>query len=466
MNTPFESDPKNPSSRIVDDNKETKRKQREYLQDTDALKQEFQRKLEELRAQRLELRLNAATFAGKLGLIYHPETNSYVRPVIPDDFPTLPPPVFLLPAKGEHEEVKGVAENTLVSVQMPPGIPEATTQDPNDLDLTTLEPDNINGKLDIKRPERPLPEMPIEEHYPASVSERVGSLVSWAIVVPIGVFIGYGLDKLLDLSKVNFTRMTGNWPLFIIMILIGLSMLIGLKVLFEALWKTYGEATQFGRLTCWQKAGYIVFTAILALAEVFLTFTAFQVYLRATTLDGALPVNAFALFAASTVVAAPCLFYSAVAGFRKGRRTFLRYELDKRILEIKDEEYRKLMQQHEEEELKIKQEKQAEMDSQKALRQKQHELELQRLEYEKQVQETWKEQQLALFKRRSELSEEGLSKQDQTHDKFESVRKEPDFVSLNQCIGAIESLTQEMNELEQKMTNMNISRGHGARYVL
>lgn len=466
MNTPFEPGAKDPNSRIVDDNRETKRKQREYFQESDAIKQDFQKKLEELRAQRLELRLNAAAFAGKLGLIYHPETNSYVRPVIPDDFPTLPPPALLIPAEKVLEETAVEGVNSQPSTPSQVGAADSLASPPSTDNLSSQPVATSATELEFKRPERPLPEMPSEEEYRPSVGERLGALVSWAIVVPIGVFIGYGLDKLLDLSKVNFTRMTGNWPLFIIMVLIGLSMLVGLKFLFETLWKTYGEATQFGNLTWWQKLGYILFTAALALAEVFLTFTAFQVYLRATTLDGALPVDQFALFAASTVVAAPCLLYSAVAGYRKGRRTHLKSELDKRILQIKEEEYRELKKQYEEEELKVKREKQLEKDSENAIRQKQQELALQRIEYEKQVQDTWKEQQLALFKRRSELSEEGLSKQDQTHDKFEGVRKEPDFISLNQCIGAIESLTQEMNELEQRMTNVSISRGHGARYVL
>lgn len=470
--------------------------QREFMRETDRIRKAFLDRIEQLRLERLKLREQASYHAGKLGLVYSADTNTFARLVVADHLPDVTPPKALLTSRliytqdsihGNAEDIQDAEFSDVTDDEVNP--PESNSADEptsskseNTESLPSGQVEREAGAQLIERPAPPLPpELPtmsltIEPHSGKSWQDIVGKSFAWLFAVLVGLFVGYGFDKLLDLSKYNFTTGDGNLIILLSLLSLGVALICGLKLLFETIWKLYGEAKRHGHASQAWFFSCVVLTTVFVIVEALVTLMAFDAYFKAVSLTGTSTVPWWVLFIMSLGVASPNLLFSAFQGYAKGIRTHSQAELDRKLNQIQMERYeaeRAYQDKAYEEELARWREirssrdelQKAEAERQEELRRLQHQLEVDRIQREQEVQLAWRQHQLAIFQRRGELAEGSITLLDERREKMETFRNEPDFQALNQCISMINSITQEMNEIKEAMTNIMISRGHMGKSV-
>lgn len=191
---------------------QAKANQRAYHAETELRRQGYLDKLQDLHGQREQAMALASNHAGKVGLIYRAETNSFYRVVVMDDFavtlgrPDFPPlPQFDLPAHASDVSDENRSTTNSDSIDL--------VQEPSDSsDVVGAEDsEQVIGAATpmTPRPARPLrPPLPVRPKPPEipSVDKKwdkttfVKSTFAWLASLLIGVFVGFGLINIVGLG--------------------------------------------------------------------------------------------------------------------------------------------------------------------------------------------------------------------------------------------------------------------------
>lgn len=362
----------NSNSRTTPTREASEQKQRivDYAVETDNKLKSMQNRLDSLYQERESCMLNAADHAGNIGLVYRAESNDFYRIVNADERPPLPP-----------------------------------------------------------RPERPA--LPDPVAHPRTMESRTnhgGSLaieiLIWALVVPVGAYIGYGLGTLAGLPMQRYPALL--W----VAIGIGMGAIAGMKALFHVLWKSQGRLKKIGEQTTAGFWGAMVLTALMCATEASLGGVALRLYSERTSFDAsdALPYPTAVLLAVA--VSTATLIVSAVKAYHDGQVN----------LSVED---------------------QARAQYQKDVRERQEQLEHLEQRHKIAVQD-W-EQSVAVLDARHQKQVEMY---ESDKDEFSNYKKLPDYQALLKYIGRINVLTVQIEEAKSAKDNYAISRGHGKASVL
>lgn len=348
-----------------------KQAQKDYAQETERLRRQRDTKIAELWQEREKYMKLAANHAGNIGLVYAAEQNDYIKLVAGVELPPPPPPVE------------------------PPTAPEPA----------------------------PPPPRPATAEQHGRLSGFMLKHLHWILAIPVGMFVGYGLASLLGLSL-------SRDPIFIaIGVVIGCSVILGMKVLFWHLWHFVGRKAGLQEATFLQYTLATLITILLVAAEVFLGGFALVLFSQRTLVQGQEPLSPLIATSLAIAVSTAIVLISAVTGYKSGYR-------DQDDRDHQETLYKQAVKHHQElEEHKSKLYAKA---------QEEYQLQVKKLEQARDL-------QLASYREENE--------------KFDNYKQLPDYQALLQCIGWIKSIDVLIEAQEKQQTNTSISRGHGIRYL-
>lgn len=355
-----------------DDYRAKRQAQKEYAQESDRLRRERDTKLASLWEEREAYMKLASKHAGNLGLVYIAERNDYIKLVSGVELP--PPPPILDPPK---------------------------------------EPEPA-----------PPPPKPATVEHGGTINNFMLKHFHWFLALPVGAFVGYGLASLLGLSLARD-------PILILAgIVIGCSVIVGMKILFWHLWHFVGKQTGLGQAK-WHHAGIAsVITILLVAAEVFLGGFALVLYSQKTLVQGQEPLSPIIATGLAIAVSTAIVLISAVTGYKSGFR-----DQDER--DHQEALYKQTLQHH------------------------------QALEnFKAQVYAKAQADYATELKKHEENREKHLAQYREENEKFDNYKQLPEYQTLLQCISYIGSIDFLIENHERLQTNTSISRGHGQKYVL
>jgi hypothetical protein len=345
---------------------------REYDRLTEEGREKLRQRLEQLKTDREESMHAASTHAGKLGLVYRAETNDYIRMTSGAEVPVASPrPV-------------------------PPPVP-AAPQPPQ------VKPLGARSK---------------------SWWTKTMDALHWLLAVPVGAFIGYGLGKLAGLITVR----EPYW--FWLAIVIGVSLIVGLKLLLGRLWYGFGHKKSMDRLTWYDVPIGLLATFTLIGLEAWLGGQALVLYSRQNAMNSGEELGFFIAFPMAIAISVGVLLYSAVKGYHDGQAGLSEAELEERAHQRAE---------------------------------KIHQAEVERIDRQHQADlASWNEEV-----RRLEAANEAAQRQYEAEkEEFEAVRKLPEYQALLGYIGRISTLNILIEDTKKDLDNYSISRGHGRANAL
>lgn len=242
--------------------------------------------LRELKAQRQDLRLSAASSAGNLGLRYQPATNDYIHLVRVDNEQVPLPPV--------------------------PTVPEP---------LKPVETTLPVGKDDTK----PLASKPKSPLFLVA-----GDTVLWLFTLVIGAFVGLGLATIAGLTW------RSDSVILTFAVLLGIGVVGGLKMMVATLWRNLGHTKSLEQPTAWPLVTALSLTALGCLLDAYLGSVAIHTYIldRAFNAKDVAPVMAF--FPLALAITTPILLASAALAYMKGKRELTDEEIANQIRRDRD----------------------------------------------------------------------------------------------------------------------------------
>ncbi|MCW5938584.1 MAG: cell envelope integrity protein TolA [Fimbriimonadaceae bacterium] len=345
---------------------------KEFNRLTEEGKERLRQRLEQLKADREESMHAASTHAGKLGFVYRAETNDYIRMVSGAEVPVAPP--------------RPIA----------PPVP-AAPQPPQ------VKPLGARSK---------------------SWWSKTMDALHWLLAVPVGAFIGYGLGKLAGL----ITAREPYW--FWLAIVLGVSLIVGLKLLLGKLWYGFGHKKSMERLKWYDVPLGLFATFTLIGLEAWLGGQALALYSRQNAMNSGEVLSFFVAFPMAIAISVGILLYSAVKGYQDGQAGLSEAELEERA-------HQRAEKIHRAEAERIDRQHQADLAA-------------------------WSEE-----KQRHEAANEAAKRQFEAEkEEFDSVRKLPEYQALLGYVGRVSTLNILIEETKQDLDNYSISRGHGQKSVL
>ncbi|CAN5563561.1 hypothetical protein BH11ARM1_BH11ARM1_13460 [soil metagenome] len=323
---------------------------RAFNAETERRKAEMNRERDELNEERKQAMMRASEHAGSLGLIYKPRLNSFNRVVIVDDLPSLAGdrPAFTevdlttepptIPASSEPSDAPIEPEATETVVATEPVAKPTITQ--NFRTLLTQRPAQPEAP---PRPEVPKPQETDKKwHRNASIK----SAIAWIASLFVGFFVGFGL---LSLTGLPYKR-SGDWVNLYGFLLLGVAAIVGMKLLFDAMWHEAGRRKGL-KTSEWQYSAICTLVSLAILSvEATLGGTALAYYTKKASFqnEGGLPLSLMVLLAVA--VSTANLLFSAFIGYQKGLRSVTHEDIQNRIyeLDVKEREATKeeLLAQH------------------------------------------------------------------------------------------------------------------------
>jgi hypothetical protein len=358
----------------------------------DDFKSETRRQIEErkgeilaLKAKRQELRLAAATTAGAVGFRYIAATNTYVRLVstMVDD--------LVLPDVVERPE------------PLPPDqAPPTAVQDPKKAAISAQS---------------------------GSAARIVAQVFFWLLFAVPGAFIGIGLVTIAGFSWRN-----DPWAFWAGAVL-GLSVILGMKVLASQLWKFVGHAEALRE----PLAARIIVAALVTVGVIVLDAnlgaTALTQYIKLRTFDPAQIPPFSQLFLVSLAVAGVLVLASSAVDYGHARKEPSAEERERARIEREEAKLEAARLAAEEE---AKRERKEHKDALK-----------------KRIEDSYTDQVEAASKKHDARTE--LEKQ--LGEDWQLLKNNAEFKCLQGLIGQIDALSVEIAEREKDLTNYKISRG-------
>lgn len=346
--------------------RKTRQRQRDWSRLTEEEKQNYRQRIDELKKELNDARMAAATHAGKLGFVYRPETNDYVRMV---SGAVLPPPV--------------------------------------------------------ERPSLPAYEKPPTYTAPKPVGQQVktgwkaiAATAHWWLAMPIGAFIGYGLGKLAGL----ITDRAPYW--FWLSLLLGISLIFGMKLLLGICWRLLGRKKALGDLQRMDVPLAATFTTVILALEGWLGGQAFALYSRQAGMSPEEYLDPRIAFQMAIAVSIGVVLFSAFKGYEQGQNGITEADLEQRHRDAEAEWVKKENERREREYARLL----AEYEEKKA--------------------------------RAQQKEDTNRQAYDQEQEEFNSYRKMPEYQALLGYLGLIPTLIMNIEDLEREATNLSISRGH------
>jgi hypothetical protein len=480
-------------------NEQINQKRAEHRRETEAALASYRMELDNLQRRHQDEMLEAAMFAGKLGLSYRPETNQVVFIVSslenPADWDTKPWDPELVEGVDEDisevdadaspdgdssaaeadEPAEDFSDHRVEAESPSPAALIPTQDEPTDSPPATLSTAPAPATVVADAGSRTPRAEPVSPEARRSV--RVLDVLAWAIPILPSVFVGFGLGTLAGL---HLDPERPKWNL-VMPILLGAAVIYGLKVLFHAMWSALGARIALGQT----KHYWVAFASAVLLTIVFLG------------LEGMLGANALVRYSAQTefssanrmqlmvalpialAVTSPILLAAAFLGFRHGREEVTSEQKMLALQEAEERQARELAERNrraEEQELIRRRELEIQALEQESrdqqyrreleAKQLEHEAELARREHELRLQ--WEEEDRARKRalqdeHRQELARkeaDRLRRRDAERAELDSFRKHPDYVSLMQSLGRINVLRIEIERLRKEVTSFKISRGY------
>ena len=396
--------------------------------------------------------MRASEHAGSIGLIYQADENNFCRVVVSDSVPSLPErPAFPgFPARNT------ASEDASSSSSSETDLPDAKDDAPSMARTDAVA--RVETPLIPRRPEAPerpaLPNLP-DTDKTWKFYTSVKSAVGWLASVFVGLFVGYGLFRLVG---GNEKRSPGE---FYVALAIGVGVIVGIKLLMDVLWGRAGRLRAQGE----RHGAYLGLASgisVLMLAvEAFLGGKALEIYTNKTHYGGQGGLSIWLCVLLATGISTATLLLSGVVGYQKGERSLTTEDLETRrhaeeraahvalVNDLKADHERNVAE-WEAERVRLTEIQEAERQWNRDAVADAREAHTARLaQYEEWV------------RRRMETHDEGVKNREERMKHYESLRTLPEFQELCKYISVVGSLNVRIKELESKDTGVAIGRGRG-----
>ncbi len=455
----------------------------EFNRETKLRLEEYRRQLEDLHRQHRQLMDDAAMYAGSLGLVYDPESNSLQHFVIYDPQPAKPMDLPLgiaaaieagQPYRWAKDDSDDEADGRsggdrdagpeTEAAQASDGQsdrPDGLSEDPSSGRTMELSGQAVAEALEQAKPQADAAvaaPQPAPLQTPPRIAERVlpyWEYISWPLVLGAGAFIGVGIGKLTGLEA-QLGR-AGVW----IFAALGLMLLAGVKLLLGLAWYPHGRQVALRGKSAWTLVVALLVTLVFVGAEASLGTVALRQYIVNTMISSSelLPISL--LFFVALCVSTPVLLCEAILQYWRGHSSPSMEERQREAYERFQEEQNRLAREREEAERKR-------LEEEERRRREEHELRLQlireREEHERRLREESVAQEAAQVREQEEEQrrrlEDALTHVKEDREKLEGYRNRPDFQALMSTISRISACRFDIQRLEKEAAHYSKARGH------
>ncbi|HLO99023.1 MAG TPA: hypothetical protein VK171_10550, partial [Fimbriimonas sp.] len=343
-----------PGDAIASEYADKQRSKAQHERKTEDFRNAIAQEITDLKAERMKLRLKAASHAGNLGLVYETKSNQFYRVIVSDIMP-LDPQIFfdntlkalsdLANDVGKFDideshngsiidvqatELNAEDDNTVLATK---GVSDSLVEPSSGVKLIQEELSLATAKEDAssttKRPERPPIPPPVTrkvsvETQPESPWQKLMAGIPWLIAAAIGCFVGYGLMMIAGMmTKKSPPFMTG------VGMALGVAVMFALKILFEKIWFECTRDKELGENNLLVRIFWGFVSLSLIFAESFLGAKAIVKYSEAVAFNSTEAIPLWSALLIACTISSSSLLYSAIHGAAKAKRSITQSDVDK-----------------------------------------------------------------------------------------------------------------------------------------